>query len=475
MSSNNIVSGRRCPDVVYRKGKFPSMNPRPSESRTVLRFDAAAIADGDSLHAAPGSLLIEVLCGEARVLAVGSAREVDAHPAAQAAHVDTRPHTVLIPGLVNAHAHLDLTNLGPLPYDPIGGFTGWIEHIRQGRPGSDEDIAAAVRRGVDLAIQGGTAAVGDIAGAPRGQPTLAPWRVLRDSGLAGVSFVEFFAIGRGEESGIGRVASLLEHFAEDGSAHMLVGLSPHAPATVSRRAFAWAVALAESMGLRLTTHLAETVEEREFVGQGTGPLRGLLERVGIWSDEILKDLGHGQTPVGYFVEMLRSRGVLLAHVNDLDDEGLAALAGTGASVAYCPRASTYFGAQQRLGPHRYRDMLAAGINVCLGTDSIVNLPPDTTRKGISVLDEMRLLFRRDGTDPVILLRMATVGGARALGMETERFSFAVGGRPLGIVGVEIQGTPGDLPPLDRVLLSERPARFVWHAKRDCQAGISGSR
>jgi cytosine/adenosine deaminase-related metal-dependent hydrolase len=149
--------------------------------------------------------------------------------------------------------------------------------------------------------------------------------------------------------------------------------------------------------------------------------------------------------------------MLVAHVNDADDAAIETLAATRTSVAYCPHASTYFGAARHFGPHRYRDMLAAGIPVALGTDSIVNLPQGSANppalethlddaSGISILREMRYLFARDMTDPVDLLRMATVNGARALGLTDAAFTFRPDASLAGLLSIELPDRVAGNPP-----------------------------
>lgn len=447
-----------------------------AQTSGILRIDALGVADGDKVWTSPGSLLLDTRDDRGDVLAVGSQDEVNAHPAARVARVIYEPAAVLIPGLVNAHSHLDLTHVGPRTYDREAGFVGWIKELRASRAISEESIAASVLRGVELLRKGGTVAVGDIAGAARGMPTLTPWVVLRDSGMRGVSFVEFFAIGHGEEAGLERMRVLIEELnaADHASSRIRVGLQPHAPATVSRRAYLWVAREAMARGMPISTHLAETIEEREFVSRGTGPLRSLLESVGVWSESVLEDVGHGATPVVHVAEALREARFVLAHVNDVDDAGLEALAESAASVAYCPRASEYFGAHERFGPHRYREMQRAGINVCLGTDSIINLPAsDIARGGISVLDEMRLLHRRDGTDARTLLRMGGINGAAALGLDVSCVMFSAGCRPSGVLAVDVMRGSNRLPPLESLLMSDSPPRFLWCENRCCGTEIHG--
>ena len=406
----------------------------------VVRLDAAAIGDGVRGVTAPGSLLLRIHPDRVGVLAAGPPDALGAPGLPQPDRRVELPDRLLIPGLVNAHAHLDLSHIGSAPHEPGDGFVSWVDRIRAGRRDTDDGIADAVRLGIELSIAGGTAAVGDIAGAPGGRLCDAPARVLGGSPLAGVSFLEFFGIGRSAAT----AAERLERFARQeldalraalSGTPVRVGLQPHAPNTVDLGVYRWAAALAERHGLPLATHLAETPEEREFVSRGSGPQRAMLERFGLWDGSVLQRVGRGLGPVEHLAGVLAGGRVLCAHVNDATDAGIRVLAGTGTPVVYCPRASAYFGADRHFGPHRYRDMLAAGVPVCLGTDSIVNL--DTPDR-ISVLDEMRLLHRRDGCDARTLLAMGTVHGAAALGLDPGAVTLEPG--PLaGLVSVPCVG------------------------------------
>jgi cytosine/adenosine deaminase-related metal-dependent hydrolase len=306
--------------------------------------------------------------------------------------------------------------------------------------------------GLSMTAGGGCVAVGDIAGAPAGEPTMTPYGALLDHPMGGISFVEFFSIGKGEMWGRARIAELLCARLEPWEGHPVLpahlGLQPHAPTTVSLATYSWLLKQPQLKSYRLSTHLAETPEEREFIATGKGPQRGFMEALALWEDRILEEVGHGRTPVEHLAAVLGEAPFLCAHVNDASDRDIDLLARTPTSVAYCPRASDYFGAHDHFGPHRYRDMLAAGINVCLGTDSIINQPAGTNR--LSTLDEMRFLFRRDKTDAVTLLRMATVNGAKALGLKEEHFAFTPGSHIAGIVAVPFTPTPG-LSPLEAAL------------------------
>jgi len=156
-------------------------------------------------------------------------------------------------------------------------------------------------------------------------------------------------------------------------------------------------------------------------------------------------------------------------VNDADDAAIGMLACTRTTVAYCPRASDYFGATRSFGPHRYREMISAGINVALGTDSLVNLPTAAAlaaNGGMSILDEMRYLYRRDHTDPVTLLKMGTLNGAQALGLNPWLFRFegnGAGGHYIaGLVAVETVPSTDASPPARLVMESRSPPSLLSH-------------
>ncbi len=468
-----------------------SAQPTTSVRPLLLRIDALGAVDATGLSVSPCSVLVEFAdrpgsIFPARTLAVGLPREIDQHEASHSPALRTvsRPNAVLIPGLVNAHTHLDLTHIGPQPHDPAAGFIPWVDMIRNRREIEPERIAASVRRGIALSLAAGTVAVGDIAGAIRGHITLEPWRILRQSTLLGVSWLEFFAIGTGQaraEAMLDRMRPEIEAAARE-SGGVRIGLQPHAPNTVARDVYFKAIAQALTLGhaAPLSTHLAETPEEHEFIAGARGPQRELLEALGIWDDSILKDIGKGKSPAQHLESVLAAQPFTVAHVNDADDAAIDILARTNTRVVYCPRASAYFGAERHFGSHRYRDMLRAGVCVAIGTDSVVNLPPEAGRlptdaaiptlpagRGMSILDEMRFLYARDGTPPLELMRMATVNGARALGLNAAAFQIRGGDPIAGLIAVPVSAglatsNPGDL--LERILLGTGLPELLFHSR-----------
>lgn len=438
-----------------------------SPTRTLLH--AAGAVDGRAFSTRPGrgaGVLIESEGKRCVVLAAGEAGEVTSHPRAAGAERRDMSRHVLLPALVNAHTHLDLSTLGPRPFEEASGFVGWLGMIRRAREQEGHDPGEAAALGCRLLRRGGVAAVGDIAGGG-GAGQTGPVEALRRSGIEGVSFVEAFGMGARQARAIAFFESLSGGGGGGGGGLALegggvrLGLQPHAPYSAGLDVYRAAARLSRKRGVPVATHLGESMDERRFVREAAGSLREFLASLGVWDDSILDQIGRGRRPVEHLAEVLGEARWLVVHVNDCTTEEIEILARTGAHVVYCPRAAASFHHERALGAHRYREMLKAGVNVALGTDSVVSLPGEEADR-LSTLDEMRFLWRRDRTDPATLLTMATVNGARALGMDEARFTLAPGAL-IGLIAVDVSGTPQEMPALQRVLESNGLPEWVWPA------------
>lgn len=425
-----------------------------------MLIECAGVADARRLRTPPGSggiLLRADAGGAVAVLAAGELDAVEAHPETPNARRVRLPDAVVIPALVNAHTHLDLTPLGPRPFDRERGFTGWLEAVRLARAGVG-DAGAGVKMGCSLLRAGGVGAVGDIVGG--GLAALGEaFEAISRSGLEGVAFLEFFGTGSRQAS---TIRSMREAVGAGGtSGRIRVGLQPHAPYSAGPGVYREAACLSRARGVPVATHVGESLAERRFIHDETGPIREMIERLGLWEEARDESLGCAPSPVARVASALTGATSWLAvHVNDCSDEDFEHLAASCAHVVYCPRASAYFAHEADLGPHRYRDMLRAGINVALGTDSILCLPSGEQSGRLSPLDEMRLLWRRDGTDARSLLAMATINGARALGLDETRYTLEPGGRTAGVLAIDVSGTDRALAPDERILESDAPPRWV---------------
>lgn len=380
-----------------------------------------------------------IVIGGGRVEAVGTAKELRReYPDAE---VESLGDSVVLPGLVNAHTHLELSHV--CRGAGSAHLADWIvqtvlpQTFRAGMatPGDVED---AVRNGVEQCLRFGVTSAGDISK----QCTLSR-EVLRDGPLRVVSYGEVQAMAK-------RRGLLEERFAvaadtSSESRRLRVGVSPHAPYTVEPAGYARCLAFAKSEDRPLATHLAETVEEAEFLADHSGPFRRLWEMgVRAWDDEVPRFVGG---PIRFAREMgLLDYPTLLAHVNYCDDEELDILARGKASVVFCPRTHEFFGHP----PHRWREMLERGINVAVGTDSCASSPD------LNIVDDLRLLHRLNPDEPVNLLwEMATVRGARAIGFEECGAICAGGPADLVVFGC----STGD--PLREILETDARPRGVW--------------
>lgn len=309
---------------------------------------------------------------------------------------------VLLPGLVNAHAHLEY---GP-PFADLATsglpFPQWIRQLTGRRQGMDEAAWLEAARGsVHALLRTGTTAVADVV-------TVGPGvRAAALAGLAGVSYVE--AVRADDDLWPAervRVEALLDRGGRE------LGLSPHALYTLSSGAFRACAGLARERGQRLHPHLAETVEEAELVLTGTGAFVEALRAVVPGHD--LLDVGAGTTPVRH-CDALGGLGpdVHVAHGVHVDAADRALLRERGTAVALCTRSNAVLQA----GEAPVAAYLAEGSPVALGTDSLASSPD------LDLLAEARAcrdLALRQGASPdglaEALVRAATVGGAAAMGL-----------------------------------------------------------
>ncbi|HEX5245033.1 MAG TPA: amidohydrolase family protein, partial [Tepidisphaeraceae bacterium] len=271
-----------------------------------------------------------------------------------------------------------------------------------------ESIAAATRTGIEQCLRFGVTTVGDIS-----RFCSISRAVLRESPLRAVSFGEVLAMGQRRELLDERLARAVDRSLE--TELLRIGITPHAPYSIESHGYQRCLAIARSMDLPLTTHLAETPDETPFLSDHSGPFRELWERIGGWDSQVDRFRGG---PIRYAAELgLLDYPTLLAHVNYCDDDELAILAHGKASVACCPRTHAYFGHP----PHRWREMLAAGINVTVGTDSCASSPD------LNLVDDLRLLHEiAPDVAPENLWEMATIRAARSLGLQNQIGSIAPG-------------------------------------------------
>jgi aminodeoxyfutalosine deaminase len=317
---------------------------------------------------------------------------------------------VLVPGLINAHTHLELSRLKAPRSMPKDGFVGWIENLMSQMPAGEEELAAAVEAGV---IQGvrqclkfGVTTVGDIS-----RSSSETRRILRRSPLRVVSFGEISAMAKRRDRLPERLAEATDRKWE--SKRLIVGISPHSPYSVEAPAYRTCLKTAERQGMPLCTHLAETPEEGEFLENQTGPFRELWRSLDAWDESVPKFAGG---PIRFAENLgLLNYPTVLAHVNYCDDEELQILSRGQASVVYCPRTHWLF----EHPTHRWREMLRAGINVAIGSDSCASSP------NLNLIDDLRLIHVREpGISAMEIWQLATTRAAAALQLPQGLGTFA---------------------------------------------------
>jgi len=329
------------------------------------------------------------------------------------------PGTVLVPGLLNAHTHLELTYLkGKLK--PTPHFAEWLKALVRKRFfwGKGKFLRSA-RAGAQLCLESGTTTVGDITS------TLDSPSVLVDVPIRKVVFLE--AIGPDPakaKQATDRITTALER--ERADRLLQLGLSPHAPYSACAEVYEWCAATASQRELLLATHLAETREELDFLEEGKGALFDVMARHGLlpagWEPP-------GCTPVEYVDRLgVLSERTILVHCNYVTSSDVERIARSGASVVYCPRSHHFFGHSD----HPFRRLMERGVNVALGTDSLAS------NTSLSMLDEMRFVCEQSpDVEPKTVWRMATVAAAKALGLEGQVGTISVG-KEADMVGLKLK-------------------------------------
>lgn len=351
---------------------------------------------------------------------------------------------VILPALVNAHTHLELSYLRDV-VTPSSRFLDWIAGIMAARRRfanpNDPVIVTAARAGIDQARASGTGLIGDISN------TLVTVPLLEQAAMPARVFYEL--LGFNERDPAGRVAqsrSAIEGRTPDGDVRL--SLAPHAPYSVSPELFA---AIREDLeshaGGISTVHLGESPEETEFLAHGTGPWRELLTTLGAWTDAWSAP---GLSPVQYLAELgfLDSR-VLAVHGVQFEGGDLARLRALGTTVVSCPRSNRYVG----VGDPPLEAFYAMGVKVAFGTDSLASVGD------LNLFGELaRARWLAPRVPARALLESATRCGATALGFGDE-FGTIEAGKRGDLIAVRV---PDGVEDVEEYLLSGiEPSAITW--------------
>ncbi|HET6863539.1 MAG TPA: amidohydrolase family protein [Pyrinomonadaceae bacterium] len=341
-------------------------------------------------------------------------------------------NAIILPGLVNAHSHLELTAMRGYLEDEETNFFSWLRKLTLARLNlmTEDDIEVSALWGACEAARAGVTAVGDASDAGR-----LSMKALQSVGLRGIVFQESF----GPDANLAKenfvtLQAKVDQLLASQTELVRVGVSPHSPYTVSGPQLELIADFALSEKLPLMIHAAESAAEESLIKDGTGLFaEGLQKRNIVWDIP-------GMSPIQY----LKERGILetkalLAHCIRVDQHDLEAISADGASIAHCPKSNAKLGH----GFARLSAFLQNGINVGIGSDSVAS------NNTCDILEETRfaaLLSRAvgsgDNTQSRVsnpeLLHLATSGGARCLGLN--KVGPLQPGADADFIAVSVDGT-----------------------------------
>lgn len=345
-----------------------------------------------------------------RISQIGNAAEI------AGVHRVRYPGCAIIPGFVNAHAHLELTILrGVLENLP---FTDWIQKLVRTKYQllTRDDLKVSAQLGAIEMLRAGVTAVAEVMDVGTG------FEAMREFGLQGIAYQEVFG------PAIETLPAAMKGLAENVTRHRdhetetcRIGVSPHAPYTVSRPLYEAVRDYARKERLRLTAHVAESRDETRFVRDGEGPFADAHRRRDI------EVIARGCTPIAYLESLgLLGPDMLLIHGVEADDPDLDRLRRSGTTVVHCPKSNAKLGHATA----RVHEMQHRNIGVSLGTDSVAS------NNVIDMFEEMRaaifqqrtLTGRIDALGATQVFRMATMEGAHAMGLDEHLGSLEAGKR-----------------------------------------------
>jgi cytosine/adenosine deaminase-related metal-dependent hydrolase len=341
-----------------------------------------------------------------KIVAVGAASEVRS---SYLGEVKDHGDSILCPGLINAHSHLELS---PLKWrlTPSGSFVAWVRTLIAAR---EKTTHGETTRAIDAAIKdlvaGGVVAIGDV-----GNLDFVPFLSAENREtwpLGGVFFKELIDPGADQPPEFRLDGPASVHGENPGHTFgpgpgFHYAFSAHAPYSVSPPLLMAIKQWDRINALPFSIHVAESREETEFMHSGKGHLRDFMEEKGHWYPKFGLP---GRSPVRYLDSMdVLDRDTVCVHCVQVDKDDILILAESGASVCLCPRSNVFLG----VGAPPAEAMQAAGVNLALGTDSLAS------NDRLSIFAEMASLAGLSPGLPANAIFMAaTLGGARALGID----------------------------------------------------------
>jgi cytosine/adenosine deaminase-related metal-dependent hydrolase len=319
----------------------------------------------------------------------------------------------ITPGLVNAHTHLDLTVMRGLP--PGLPFFDWIRRLVAARERlTHEELRESARLGVGEGLQAGITTFADTA------PSDVSFDAMLEMGVRGIAYRELFGPDPAQcEAALGEFKGAVAAMRARETRLVGVGVSPHAPYSVSDVLYREAAGFAREQQLRIATHIAESEDESMLVARGGGPFAEFLRGRGIAVS------ARARTPVSLLAKCdVLGRNALLIHCVRVDTNDITTIAQMGCGVATCPVSNRYFAH----GSAPVRDLRTAGVHLGIGTDSMAS------NERMDVWHESLLAAGVSFSDSAVpshaehrgALELATLGGARALGLDDQIGSLEAG-------------------------------------------------
>jgi aminodeoxyfutalosine deaminase len=343
------------------------------------------------------------------------------------------PDALLTPGLINCHTHLELTHLAGANVE--ADFAAWIRRVRELKEATRrEEVDRAAERGLREMWAQGVTTVADTGS------TGAAMRALAALDGRGIAYQEVFGPDAGQlETSLEELERALTELQPLTASTRRLGVSPHAPYTVSEPLYRAVALLAREQRLPVALHLAESEAESMFVRHGAGSFAAALRKRGIAVE------ARGRSPVQFLSDTGHlTPDTLCIHCVQIDAQDIAVIATRGAAVAHCPRSNTAHGH----GRAPAAALRAAGVRVGLGTDSVV-----------SVADaDLWAEAEAAGLKGEEALRVLTIEGARALNWDQEIGSLEVG--KAADLAVFILPDLHHPPPTSRTVLTLLAGRIV---------------
>ncbi len=307
-------------------------------------------------------------------------------------------NSAIIPGLINAHTHLELTHLyNCISYN--GDFTDWVRQIIIAKePWTEHEYVSSIQDGITQSLEAGTTTIADT---NRNGLALDE---LKKSKIRKVLFYELIDFNpHSAENTIENYKAEINRIGNDKL--LSVGIYPHSPYTVSKELYKRCKRVSEELGIHFATHASETNDEIEFLTRGTGRIMSLLK----YRDMLNNWKYPGLRPIEYLNNMgILKNECILVHCNYITEEEIEDISRSGSSIVFCPRSHKFFGHKN----HPFRKFIDLGVNVTLGTDSLAS------NNSLSILDEMKYLYEQHKeVRPQDILYMGTVAGAIAFRMK----------------------------------------------------------